>query len=201
MRSFLRGMLNRSRWRFQWLYWRAKTPWDTNITPPEVVEFLANTTAGRALDLGCGTGTNAISMARRGWQVTGVDFISSAIRKARRKAGAAGLAIDFVTADVTDLKGIHGPFDYALDIGCLFGLDAESRMKYADNLVRLLRPGACYMLYAWLPREWSGRMIGITEGQIESMLEKAFTREGMVIGEEKGSASAWYWYRKNSDVK
>jgi SAM-dependent methyltransferase len=201
MCSFLRSMIDRSRWRFQWLYWRSKTPWDTNITPPEVIEFLADAIAGRALDLGCGTGTNAITLARHGWQVTGVDFVPSAIRKARFKAAAAGLAIDFVTADVTDLKGIHGPFDYALDIGCLFGLDADSRMKYADNLIRLLRPGACYMLYAWLPREWLGRMVGITEDQIESMLGKAFIRERMVLGEEKGGASAWYWYRRNNGVK
>jgi len=182
-------VFNRSRWRFQWLYWRSKTPWDANITPPEVLEFIDITISGRALDLGCGTGANAITLARNGWRVTGVDFVPSAIRKARRKAASAGLAIDFITADVTDLKGIQGPFDYALDIGCLFGLDADGRMKYADNLIRLLRPDACYMIYAWLPRERSGRMVGISEDRIESMLGKAFTRERMVLCEEKGWAS------------
>jgi len=191
-------MLNRRRWQFQWRYWRSQTPWDTGITPPEVVEFLSQNTAGRALDLGCGTGTNAISLAQHGWRVTGVDFVPSAIGEARRKAAAAGLIIDFVTADVTNLKNIRGPFDYALDIGCLFGLDVKERVKYVENLIHLLRPGALYMVYAWLPREWSGRMVGITEDQLESLLEKAFTRERMVLGKEKGSASAWYWYRRHN---
>ncbi|MCK7512216.1 MAG: methyltransferase domain-containing protein [Desulfobacterales bacterium] len=72
-----------SRWRFEWRYWRGNTPWDTNITPPEVMEFIAETPPGRALDLGCGTGTNAIALARHGWQATGVDFAPKAVHKAR----------------------------------------------------------------------------------------------------------------------
>ena len=97
------GFLLPNRWKFQWRYWRRQTPWDTQITPPEVMEFIARTPPGKALDLGCGTGTNAITLARHGWQVTGVDFASKAISAARRKAAGAGLKIDFHTADVTDL--------------------------------------------------------------------------------------------------
>ncbi|NJL93940.1 MAG: methyltransferase domain-containing protein [Anaerolineae bacterium] len=78
-----------SRRGFFWMrYLRGKTPWDTNITPPEVVRLVAEgrTPPGRALDLGCGTGTNALYLARQGWQADGVDFIGQAVRAARRKA-------------------------------------------------------------------------------------------------------------------
>ena len=180
----------------QWRYWRGRTPWDTNITPPEVMEFMAGTPPGRALDLGCGTGTNAITLTRHGWQVTGVDFVPTAIRRARRKAAAAGLKIDFHCADVTRLGMLAGPYDYVLDIGCLFTLKEGGRMKYADELARLLRPEGRYMLYAWLPRPWKGRTAGISAEEVERLFSPVCVRSRMVIGEEKGSASAWYWYQR-----
>ena len=192
---------NRQRWRFYWLYQRGKTPWDTNITPPEVMDFIAANKAGRALDLGCGTGTNAISLARHGWQVTGVDFVPKAIRMARAKSRGSGLKVDFHCASVTDLSTFTGAYDYALDIGCLFGLGAEERTQYVRHLERLTQPGACYMLYAWFPRSWKGRMVGLTEEGVEALLEPSFVREKMVAGEEKGFASAWYWYRRRITAK
>jgi len=188
------------RWRFEWRYWRNKTPWDTNITPPEVLEFLDRASPGRALDLGCGTGTNAITLARRGWRVTGVDFAPKAIRAARRKAAAAGEAIrsrcDFHCADVSDLAMLRDPFDYVLDIGCLFTLSAGARRRYADGLARLLRPGGCYMLYAWCHRLRGGRAVGLAPGDVERLLQSALTRTRLVIGEERGKPFAWYWYTK-----
>ena len=188
--------LRRSRWGFQWRYWRGKTPWDTQITPPEVVEFIADTPPGKALDLGCGSGTNAITLARHGWQVTGVDFAPKAIRTARRKAAAAGLEISFHAADVTDLRMLAGPYDYVLDIGCLFVLGERERVKYADGLARLMGPQGWYMLYAWLPRPWQGGIWGISAKEVESLLRGQFSKVRQVIGEEKGHPSAWYWFQR-----
>jgi 2-polyprenyl-3-methyl-5-hydroxy-6-metoxy-1,4-benzoquinol methylase len=74
------------RWFFELRYLFRRTPWDTGITPPEVVAFLDRTPPGRALDLGGGTGTNAVEMARRGWEVTAIDFSSRAVLAARRRA-------------------------------------------------------------------------------------------------------------------
>jgi len=188
--------LRRSRWGFEWRYWRGKTPWDTRITPPEVMEFLATAAPGKALDLGCGTGTNAITLARHGWQVTGVDFAPKAIRIARRKAAAAGLAISFHAADVSNLSLLTGPYDYVLDIGCLFVLGETERIGYADGLARLTRPGGWYMLYAWLPRPWQGGIWGISAEAVESLFGERFTKVRQVIGEEKGHPSAWYWFQR-----
>lgn len=192
----LRDRIMRSRWAFEWRYLRGQTPWDTGITPPEVMEFLAHTPPGKALDLGCGTGTNAITLARHGWQVTGVDFSPRAIRRARRKAASAGLSIVFHVADVTNLAMLHGPYDYVLDIGCLFALSPDGRRRYARELERLTAPGAWYMLYAWLPRSWRGGLWGISVDEVEALFGAEFTLERYVIGEEKGHPSAWYWYRR-----
>ncbi len=192
----LRDRLLRSRWAFEWRYLRGQTPWDTGITPPEVMEFLAQTPAGKALDLGCGTGTNAITLARHGWQVTAVDFSPRAIQKARQKAASAGLSIAFHVADVTNLSMLHGPYDYVLDIGCLDRKSHEGRRRYARELERLTAPSSWYMLYAWLPRPWRGSLWGISVEEVHSLFGSLFTRERYVIGEEKGHPSAWYWYRR-----
>jgi len=185
-----------SRWKFEWRYWRGLTPWDTQITPPEVMEFIATHPAGRALDIGCGTGTNAVTLARHGWRVTGVDFASRAIRRARRKAADLGLEIEFHTADVTDLGILSGPYDYVLDIGCLFTFKESDRVRHARELSRLLRPQGDYMLYAWLPRPWKGGIRGISAEAVEYLLREAFDRTRLAVGEEKGFPSAWYWYRR-----
>lgn len=190
------SLLNPRLWRFQWRYLRKQTPWDTQVTPPEVMAFLKEVPPGKALDLGCGTGTNAITLARHGWRVTGVDFVPSAIVQARKKAVAAGMDILFHQASVTDLSMLTGQFDYALDIGCLFGLKPEERLKYATNLSRLVASQGWYMLYAWLPRMREGKSMGVSAQQVDDLLGIAFTRVHMVIGEEGGAASAWYWYRR-----
>ena len=188
--------LRRSRWGFQWRYWRGRTPWDTQITPPEVLEFIADTPPGKALDLGCGTGANAITLARHGWQVTGVDFAPEAIRTSRRKAAAAGLEIVFHVADVSDLRMLTGPYDYVLDIGCLFALGEKERVKYAEGLARLTRPRGWYMLYAWLPKPGQGGTWGISAEEVDSLLKGQFFKVRQVIGKEKGHASAWYWLQR-----
>jgi SAM-dependent methyltransferase len=184
------------RWKFRWRYWRHQTPWDTRITPPEVMDFITRNPPGNALDLGCGTGTNAITLARHGWQATGVDFAPRAIRTARRKAAMAGVKIDFHVADVTDLRVLADAYDFALDIGCLFTLAKAERWKYAKELSRLLRSDGCFMLYAWLPRPWHGGRAGISAEEVESLLHPDFSKVRSVIGEEGGHPSAWYWFRR-----
>ncbi len=73
------------------VYWLKKTPWDTGITPPEIVAMIdsGKVSIGRALDLGCGTGTNAIYLAQKGFAVTGIDISRRAISLAKRKARSA----------------------------------------------------------------------------------------------------------------
>ena len=160
------------------------------------MEFIATAPPGKALDLGCGTGTNAITLADNGWEVIGVDFAANAIFTARRKAAAAGLDIDFHIADVTDLGFLRGPFDYLLDIGCMFTLRLQDRTTYVAQLERLVLPGSLYMMYAWQPHKRLGKQRGIAPREVESLLAGAFDKERVVTGEDRKKPSAWYWYRK-----
>ena len=190
------NMLKPEWWHFEWRYWRKQTPWNTGITPPEVMDFIGRMPPGRALDLGCGTGTNAVTLARHGWKVTGIDFSPKAIHAARKKAGALNLRIDFLAHDASDLGFLQGPFEYVLDIGCLFTLKPRDRRRYAVGLVELMPSGACYMLYAWLLRQKDDRSVGMGQEEVKNLFQTHFDLQKIEIGKDGGGPSAWYWFRR-----
>jgi SAM-dependent methyltransferase len=99
---------------------------------------------GRVLDLGCGRGQYAAELARRGWQVVGVDNVPKAVAAARRK-GIPGAR--FEVADVTALEpAALGTFDLFLDIGCFQHLDAEQRGAAGRGVTALAEPGATVLM-------------------------------------------------------
>lgn len=172
-----------------------KPIWDTGISPPELMEFIQEHPPGRALDLGCGSGTNAITLAQNGWQVVGVDYVGRAIRTARDKARKAGLEITFQVDNVSRLEKVCGSFDLILDIGCLHGLSSTEKAAYARNLERLLPPGGVFLLYAFL-RTPDGDWFGIDESDLER-LEQHLEIVRREDGTERGRRpSAWITYQK-----
>lgn len=171
-------------------------PWDTNITPPELIDFIEHHPPGRALDLGCGTGTNAITLAQNGWDATGVDFAAKAIRSARRKAKRAIANVQFLVQDVTKLDNLKKPFDLILDIGCFHSLDARGQTDYINNLNRLLKPGASFLLYAFYRTDPATPGKGIVEedlGKISTQLELISRQDG---SDRNIRPSSWLLYRK-----
>ncbi len=189
--------MSNSRWLAFWLaYLRRRTPWDTHTTPPELVRAIEGPQAappGRALDLGCGTGTNVIYLARRGWEAVGIDFVGSAVRQARKKAQAAGVTARFFTADVTrldDVKELGGAFDLILDIGCFHSLSSERRERYAAGVLKRLAPDGLFLLYAWGPRERRGQRVGISPAQVEALFAPNLMQ--VEHGQERGWPAAWY---------
>ena len=110
----------------------------------------------RAIDLGCGTGSNAIFLAQQGFDITGVDFSLSAIEKARRRAEAAGVAVEFIVDDLTDLRHVRGPFDFLVDYGALDDLRPAGRDLYVRNVLPLAHPGSRFLLWCfeWPTRWW-----------------------------------------------
>lgn len=187
------------RWFFDLRYLWGRAPWDTGVTPPEVVGLIEREglPPGRALDLGCGTGTNCIYLARHGWEVVGVDFSAVAIHRARRKARRAGVNCRFYRADVTDLSFLEGFFDLALDIGCLHGVPGQKRPPYAAEILRLVRPGGLYLLYTFLPRPDRAVTRGISFQEIRELFAPGFDVERYEQSEDpSGPRSAWVWLRR-----
>ncbi len=176
-----------------WYFFRP--PWDSGISPPELIQYLADHRPGRALDLGCGTGTNAITLARHAWQVTGIDFAARAIQIARRKAHSAGVAVDLSVGDVTSLHRLSGPFDLALDIGCFHGV--LDRLAYLSSVERLLKPGGDWLLYAFFRPAEARRGPGLDPEALELIRSHRFVLISRSDGTDKrGRPSAWLLYQR-----
>jgi SAM-dependent methyltransferase len=169
-----------------WYWLPRRPPWDTGVTPPELERFVASHRPGRALDLGCGTGTNVVYLARHGWAAVGVDFVGRAVEKARRRARDAGVTCTFLVGDATRL-GVAGTFDLALDMGCLHSIPVSGRAGYAAGLARAVRSGGTFLLYAFAP---GGPAVGLTADDVRTAFADAFDVVGVEQG--KGRPSAWY---------
>jgi len=171
-------------------------PWDTGVSPPELFEFIKNNKPGRAIDIGCGTGTNVIALAQAGWKVTGIDFAPRAIKLARQKLKRSGLQANVLVGDATRLRGIAGPFDCALDLGCFHGISKEGRKKYLEQLSRILAPNGFWLLYAFLSPGTPRSRHGLDEADIHlisSQLTLVSRRDGF---DKRERQSAWFLFQK-----
>ncbi|MFI8963973.1 class I SAM-dependent methyltransferase [Streptomyces sp. NPDC053493] len=104
---------------------------------------------GRALDLGCGPGRNALHLAARGFRVDAVDLSAAALDWARERAGEAGLEVRFLHGDAfADELGLgaDGPYDLIYDSGCFHHLPPHRRATYLAFLTRHLAPGGRFAL-------------------------------------------------------
>jgi cyclopropane fatty-acyl-phospholipid synthase-like methyltransferase len=181
---------------FNFWYYR-QPPWDTGISPPELLEFIKSHAPGRAIDLGCGTGTNLVTLARAGWKVTGVDFAAHAITLARRKLKQAGVQAELQVSDVTVLHGIHGPFDLAFDLGCFHGISTDGRTHYIEQLDRILAPGGYWLMYGSLTSENEHASHGLTEAEIKSISSRLALRSRRDGSDtHRGWASAWFLFQQ-----
>ncbi len=177
---------------FELRYIIGNTPWDTGVSPPELIAYLEENPPGRALDLGCGTGTNAITMHSYGWDVIGVDSSYFAIRRALEKTIVHARAVDFRRLDVSKLRGIDGYFELILDIGCFHSLSPKARSHYAQRLSQLIHPAGTYLLYTWLSDPGGPGDLAPSEVEIEQTFSPIFQQISREIGTERERTSAWY---------
>jgi len=187
-------------------------PWDTGIPAPEIVRFIEGKAppqkyagqaghsketecrqAGKALDLGCGTGTNLLYLAQHGWTVTGIDQAPLAIRKAKRKLKSFPKTL--LVADVTRLAGLElpGPYDLGVDMGCFHTLAETGRSKYVKGVEKWIQPGGMLMIYTFQPAE-NAPVQGITREEMTAYFQDGFEQVGYEQGQ--GRPSAWYYFQR-----
>ena len=117
-------------------------PWDIGAPQPEIVRLAdAGRIEGSVIDIGCGTGENALFLASRGHDVLGVDSAPSAIAQARAKAADRGSTAAFVEADVLDLVYLGRGFDTAIDVGCFHVFDDDDRRRYVLSVGGVIGTG------------------------------------------------------------
>lgn len=145
------------RWLYNLLYRYTTPPW---VTGPreELVRLVEqkHLLPGRALDLGCGVGDNALFLAKHGFDVTGVDFSPPAIARAKQKVKAENAAVLFLVDDLTHLTHVSGKFDVLVDYGTFDDLALEQRAAYLDTVLSLCKPTTVFLLWCfeWKLRWW-----------------------------------------------
>jgi len=123
-------------------------PWNFETPPDELVELIkkGKIKPCKALDLGCGTGNYALSLAGRGFEMTGVDSSPSAIEIAKENARKRNLECDFLVMDVLEgFEKIQGTFDFVYDWLLLHHIYPEKRKVYCENVNKILKPGGRYL--------------------------------------------------------
>ena len=134
--------------------------------------------ACRVLDIGCGSGSNVVFLAEKGFDASGVDISRVAIRKATAKARERRLRCSFYVLDFTETQKVSesfSTFDLLLDVGCFHSLSLQDRGRYVYSLKLVSRPGSLYLLWCFLRgSRWSYGPPGVDEDEAERTLSKEF---------------------------
>jgi SAM-dependent methyltransferase len=188
---------------YRLLYGVGFTPWEQIATLPVVTEQISalfdreeegrQPPYGRALDLGCGSGIWGIELAKRGWEVTGVDFVPKALRRARERARQAGVEVRLVEGDVTKLGAtrVGSGFRFLLDFGLFHDeLTDGQRAAMGQEVSAVAVPSATLLMMAWEP----GRRGPLPRGASRDDIEAAYP-EWTVIDEEAFDVTGASFYK------
>jgi SAM-dependent methyltransferase len=166
--------------------------WEAPEVPAELVAVAAElvtelAAAGRppaaatALDVGCGSGLEAVHLAEAGLSVIAVDSSRPALELARERAEAAGVALDLRPGSALALPVESAAIDLALDRGCLHGIDREDRPAYAAEIERVLRPGGRLLLRGAREDDEEQGVLGLAAPELDRLFPApAFTRGPVV---------------------
>jgi cyclopropane fatty-acyl-phospholipid synthase-like methyltransferase len=164
-------------WRFA--YTIGFHPWEDAATDAPFVakalELFAREEIGRqppygpALDLGTGSGIWGIELAKRGWQVTGVDFVESALRRAHDRVQKAGVDMRLIHGDVTALQaaGVGDGFRLILDTGTFHDLNRVQREAMGREVSAVAAPDATVLLLVW-PRRRRPLIRGADRAEVDA---------------------------------
>jgi SAM-dependent methyltransferase len=143
---------------FEATYRAGNTPWEIGRPQAEIVRLAeAGLVVGSVLDVGCGTGENALHLAARGHAVFGVDGSETAVALAREKAAARGLAgVQFHLWDALQLRRLRKSFDTVIDSGLFHVFADDQRRPYAQSLAEVTASGSDLFILCWSDAEPPG---------------------------------------------
>src|SRR6185437_3619721 len=179
------------------------TPWDTDQVPKELSALIEGAGAlphGRALDIGCGTGTQAVYMARSGWEVTAVDAVPRPLSRARARADEAGVSVDWILADAARLHRLDltPGFTLVFDRGCFHGLDESQRGAYAAAVDELAAPGTTLLMMAFAPNRVVAAPAGLEQSELVGrfpeweLASASPDSDGEISGPLRNVPRTWY---------
>jgi SAM-dependent methyltransferase len=153
-------------------------PWDIGKPQPPFIEC-ADRVVSPVLDAGCGTGSAALFFAARGHQVTGIDFVDEAIRRARAKAAERDLAVEFLVKDAMTLCEWDRRFLSVIDSG-LFHVYAgdEQQRRYVEGLRHVLQPGGRLFLFTFTEEAPEG---GVSRQQLYEIFADGWEVESVEL--------------------
>lgn len=173
-------------------------PWEIDRPQAEVVALAdRGLIQGRVLDLGCGTGENALHLAALGAKVVGVDGARAAIAAAQRKSTGRGVHAEFLVHDALSVSALGASFDAVLDSGFFHTLDDDARRIYREEMAGVMVPGAALFILCFSEREpdWGGPR-RVTEADLRRVFDRPFFVESIEparyeLNGERGGAEAW----------
>ena len=149
------------------------------------------------LDVGCGTGENALYLAERGHEVWGIDISSVAIERAMMKSHARRLPVVFLAADALEPSAVGRTFDTLTDCGCFHTLTDEDRPRYAYSMRALTVPGSALHIMCFSEAEppgWGPRRV--TQAELRATFADGWEPTAIVAVQfatllGPGGAQAW----------
>jgi SAM-dependent methyltransferase len=154
-------------------------PWETGQPSAELARVVVEQKIApcRVIELGCGSGINAVWLAQQGFEVTGIDITPLAIEQARQRAGDAGVKVRFEVGDVLKLPKEKDPYPFFFDRGCYHAVRQIDAAAYVRSLVNVTTAGARGLILAGNAREPSPEGQGppvVSAEQLHAELEPAF---------------------------
>jgi 2-polyprenyl-3-methyl-5-hydroxy-6-metoxy-1,4-benzoquinol methylase len=151
-------------------------PWDIGRPQGEIIRLAEEgEIRGAVLDAGCGTGENALFLANQGYEVTGIDAVEAAIRKAKEKSRERRVPAVFLEWDALEISGLGKRFDTVIDCGLFHVFSDEERPLYVQELSSILVPGGTFRMLCFSelePGDWGPRRI--TQNEIHDAFARGW---------------------------
>jgi SAM-dependent methyltransferase len=194
---------------YAWAKDWSELPWSHEEPTLFLSEICRLRGPGKALDIGCGAGTDSLYLAGQGWEVTSLDFMAKALEYTQSRAAEAGVTVNPVEADITTWEPTD-EFDVVLDHGLLHNMDPVRYPAYRERVLQALAKDGEFVLLHWhplFPGQENGKMgpTRVSRDAIKKffapeLTERYFAREefddlpDMVGG---GMSQAYYWFRRS----